>query len=213
MAAPEQFFDPFFQSSLTSPDFSNGPGDVSGQPLELPVAGQGTIAVRSTAKNLLQFNLATRTLGSPTLHLDIGTKEFKLYYVTTTDQLIDMTEFVTIVKSTAECWLNLSTAPMPDRPENEITYWLSVDKNNGYIRYGKGFTNKSMMLFELSLKHATKDNVMIWNNPTRDGWLEDLKNVHALADKRGLEVSGSYLQKRNAVKSASIMRVALTFPL
>jgi hypothetical protein len=178
MATPEQFFDPFF-SHKVSGGLTDGKDD-----LGLPVTGQGTIAIQTNAKDLLNIQVRTDTMGAPSLNLEIGSKEWKLFYQGVSGT-VDMSPFVLRTKSEQDCWLRQDQDP--------TVYWLSLDNNNGRLRYGKWFTNTSMVLLELNLKHLfvnpAEGDSMVWNNPDRDAWLEGLKDVTVTADQVELTVS------------------------
>jgi hypothetical protein len=104
MAAPEQFFDPFFSHTLDG-GFSDGKDD-----LELPVTGQGTIAIKTNAKNLLSIQVYTNTVGAPTLNLELGPKEWRLFYQGV-GGTVDMKAFVQRKKSEQDCWLRQAQDP------------------------------------------------------------------------------------------------------
>jgi hypothetical protein len=180
MAAPEQFFDPFFSHTVGG-GLADGKDD-----LELPVTGQGTIAIKTNATNLLSIQVHTNTVGAPTLNLELGPKEWKLFYQGES-ATVDMKAFVERKKSEQDCWLRQAQDP--------TVYWLSLDKNHGRLRYGKWFTNTAMVLLELNLKHLSvnkgEGDSMVWNNPNRDAWLEGLKDVTVTADQVELTVSNS----------------------
>lgn len=138
----------------------------------LPVTGQGTIAVRSAAINLLKISVSTspELLDGPILHLDIGPSNFLFYF----ENKAGKHEIpFNVLKGQDACYLNSGL---------ETTYWLSLDKENGILRYGKYFTNKSMTLVEATLKQENKDGVMIWKNEEQFSWLEKVKTTEVMQD-------------------------------
>lgn len=58
-------------------------------------------------------------------------------------------------------------------PEAEVPYWLSIDSNNGLLRYGIGLVNSQLTVLEAKLKEEI-DGKMVWKDP-KYSWIEDLK--------------------------------------
>ncbi|KAI9147201.1 RmlC-like cupin domain-containing protein [Paramyrothecium foliicola] len=190
MAAPpvSQFFNPFYTGHLPTapvhvpesvhvgiPDGLESAPLVPQPTFTLPIAGQGTIAVSSDAKTLLELSVTTDLLGSPTLHLVVGVAEVLLYYENETGKH-DIPYCVTKTnKETMEdCMLNVGV---------KTTYWLSLDANNGMLRYGKYYTSKAMTLIEAQLKFENSGGLMVWREPTKFSWLERVKTVEATQDQ------------------------------
>jgi hypothetical protein len=183
MASPSEFFDPFAAAASLAPSFPSPRHGIDGVdgglkelvPIysqELLILGQGTISVKSSAKDTLRFSISTKagTQGGRTLHLDVGKDQIRLYFNGSTgEQPIDYHP------------VHSSESPLLN-PGLLTTYWLSIDSNNGILRYGKYFTNKTMTLIEAPLKHLDKDGRMIWTDPTKYSWLQDVFSVHALED-------------------------------
>ncbi|KAI0273448.1 RmlC-like cupin domain-containing protein, partial [Gloeopeniophorella convolvens] len=46
------------------------------------------------------------------------------------------------------------------------TYWVSLDRKNGALRYGKKYLNAGLTLYEVNLKHMSGDGVPEWNDET-----------------------------------------------
>lgn len=65
----------------------------------------------------------------------------------------------------------------------ETTYWLSIDSNNGWLRYEKYFANKSSTLIQATLKYKDKEGVMVWDAPDKHQWLETVKHVSVSKDQ------------------------------
>lgn len=53
-------------------------------------------------------------------------------------------------------------------PNSKITYWLSIDKNNGLLRFGTGYLNTHNVAFEVSLK--TKNEELRRHEWTEEGY-------------------------------------------
>ncbi len=195
MAAPSSFFDPFVDFGKTivqkpggplldgptdgAPSFSGGPSEPETQ---LPVQGQGTIAVSSSAQDVLLFEVRTSTLGSPTLYLQIGLNECILFYGDIKNPNVKKTVIpTTVLKSQDACFL---------RPGFQTTYWLSIYNGNGVLSYGKYYTNRSMTLLEARLKTKDSTGVMVWKEPEKYSWLSSVKTVEVVQDNgKGTQVS------------------------
>ncbi|KAK5077324.1 hypothetical protein LTR64_005193 [Lithohypha guttulata] len=188
MASPAQFFDPFFVAKPKLGKFAkSAPGRTAHlvktehgdtvQPItlqrtdELPIKGQGTIAVRSSAQNVLHFAIISDLAGGPSLHLEIGPRDILLFYEDAAGR--NKIDYIDL-KSRDASFLNIAA---------ETTYWLSVDSNNGWLRYGKHFTNKTMTLIEATLKHKDQEGVMVWNDVEKYRWLETVKTIEVTQDK------------------------------
>lgn len=190
MASPSQFFDPFFELERPPPivdghPLLRAPRSVVTSNDELPVTGQGIIGVRSSAQSGLRISVKADSVRGTTLHLDITRKECFLAYRDETGGH-DFDPEPAVLKSKADCWLD----PAVQTPV-ETLYWLSIDKNNGKLRYGKKYTNTSMILLEWQYKHRALVQdafTMVWNNFERDGWLENVKLVDVEADSAKLTV-------------------------
>jgi hypothetical protein len=183
MAAPSQFFDPFYTHLAQGGAGDGLNSEQPGKNLELPVCGQGTIAVRANANDLLHIKIHTSLLGATTFNLLLGPSDWDIYYEGPEGRL-SLKPYALINKSEKDCWLSVSKEP--------TIYWLSIDKNNGMLRYGKWYTNTSMILVQVSLKHLDPDPAgksMVWNNPQRDAFIEKLKGVTVMANKETLTVS------------------------
>jgi hypothetical protein len=189
MAAPPpfHFFNPFHPGNLVPEPVLDRPSkshfgipDEDGPPTAplvpertdtLPIAGQGTVALSSDAQKVLRLSVQTDLLGSPVLHLIVGVSEIHLYF----ENAVGKHELPYVpLKGEEACFLNGGT--------DKTTYWLSLDANNGCIRYGKYFTNKAMTLLEARLKYENADGVMVWTEPDDYSWLERVKTVQAWQD-------------------------------
>ncbi|CAI4214409.1 unnamed protein product [Parascedosporium putredinis] len=81
---------------------------------------------------------------------------------------------ITFSKGVEACYLNKG---------EKTTYWLSLDKENGRIRYGKYYTNAKLTLAEVSLKTRDDKGVLVWKEPETYNWLERLKPFSVTLDK------------------------------
>ena len=202
-ASPSTFFDPFFEPLETDlsqkqklPLDNAWSGITHGIQKEqllsidkaapdkkrtLPVTGQGTIAVLSDARERLLFSIKTATEGAPTLYLEIGQLECRMFYGD-----IDAGRITPIA---------LQLAPSKPKesgylcPGEKTVYWLSIDNGNGILRYGKHYTNTAQTLLSATLKKKGKDpvsgndGVMVWIHPKEHAWLASLKTVKVIQDK------------------------------
>ena len=209
-AGPSDFFDPFFESVEpdSPPDHELPSESVDSRAREGPrgpglyttwdpqqligrkaavdsrknllIRGQGTIAVLSDARDRLLFSIKTDTAGAPTLYLDIGRSECRMYYKRHS------------VSKPMSIALDVAHGRPEDAPYlwsgKPTIYWLSIDKCNGILRYGKHYTNVAHTLLLAKLKKKGKDEksgddgVMVWINPKKNAWLEGLRTVEVIQD-------------------------------
>lgn len=99
-----------------------------------PVKGQGTVSIRPReVDNTLR--IALRSPGGSQVEVAISKERFSLSCthggtVTTLAQVLD------------------NPALLLNKPEAKVPYWVSLDTNNGRIRFGKGEMLRELMLFE-----------------------------------------------------------------
>ncbi|RPA77052.1 hypothetical protein BJ508DRAFT_417358 [Ascobolus immersus RN42] len=191
MAAPNHFFDPFYYEAPPAyEDHSThkklllvgGPQAPSNStPVTvktLPVTGQGTIAIKGRPSTRLQITVeATNILGAPTLNLVVENKSCRLFRKTQAGHEEDIETKLRPGVVESDCYLNGT--------ESDSVYWLSLDKNNGILRYGEHFTNMTCCLFEVVLKQEI-EGVMVWTDP-KDAWLESLKTIDITLDDGALQ--------------------------
>ncbi|KAM7183531.1 RmlC-like cupin domain containing protein [Naviculisporaceae sp. PSN 640] len=188
MASPQSFFDPFayspgsfteiYRANKTTPpkdehvltyslaantaknsSFAKSVAIPDLQPRKITtfvVKGQGTIAVKTTA-SVLSF-----TIGDPTdnnlLHCAVDSRSILLS--TSRGGQPEVPIEYTVRSRKESCYI---------KGASETVYWLSLDKNNHRLRYGKHFTNNMMTLLEADLKEphyswlstATEINVQV----------------------------------------------------
>lgn len=97
-----------------------------------PVKGQGTVSVTTTQNTPFSITIADPNDSNNALILWIEQDKVRLSYQDT------------ILAETSQRDIGLN-------PEHEIQpYWLSLDSNNGRVRYGKGEMLRALMLFEYS---------------------------------------------------------------
>ncbi len=189
MALHHQFFDPFFGFVPSAPE----PNLAEGEPRHglqtapkmpalstvLPITGQGTVSIMSTAKDLLELTVETApsstTSKKSSLHLMVAKEEIALYFQIDGGVRQDIKPPLLKILSND---YKLTPGGL------ETTYWLSLDKENGVLRYGKHFTTKAMTLAEVTLKKLDKDGVMQWDDAARFQWLEKLKTVGVVQDQK-----------------------------
>ena len=188
MALHNQFFDPFFGLVPSAPSSHL----IKGEPKHglqtapkipvlsnvLPITGQGTISTVSTAKHLLEFTVETAASNTAaekrSLHLMVGEKEIALYFRINGGDRQDIKP--PLLKILSDDY-KLTPGGL------ETIYWLSLDKENGVLRYGKHFTTKALTLAEVTLKTLDKEGVMQWDDAPRFQWLEKLKTVSVVQEQ------------------------------
>lgn len=185
MAGPSSFFDPFFRIQETANlldavhlshekgKFVSDDGDH-----DLPIKGQGTISISSDAQSLLHIELRP-TGGKQSLFLEVGTEKCQLYQAGKGSD--DPLKYQKPVNATQIPFTYLKQVfDATLRSGEKTTYWLSLDRSNGIIMYGKYYANRSMALLQAELKD-TKDGVKVWKKEEY-AWLETLKEVYAIQD-------------------------------
>lgn len=73
---------------------------------------------------------------------------------------------------------NLAFLPDALRPSQLLNHWLSVDRYNGKIRYGRGYCSAAMTLLEAKFKHKDEKGLMVYDDPKWQ-WLDHLEFVEA----------------------------------
>ena len=187
MPSLSKFFDPFYDIDYDG-SHSKKPGsrveetfleteNGSVQPVlgpriddTLPFKGQGTIAIRSAASQFVQISARTELEDGPTLHLMVSATNSLLYFENASGKTSIPHE---VKEDRGSNTLN---------PGVETTYWLSIDSNNGILRYGKYYTSKSLVLFEAQLKFKDPGGLLVWKDSKQYSWLESVKTVEAKAD-------------------------------
>jgi hypothetical protein len=187
MAGPSNFFDPFFRiqetanlldavhlSEVKEPvKFISDDGDH-----DLPIMGQGTISLSSDAKNLLRLELRP-TGGKESVYLHVGAQECQLFQAERSpDDPLKYEPPEKPIPIPFEYLKQVSDASL--RPGVKTTYWLSLDRSNGIIMYGKYYANRSMTLLQAELKETVR-GVQVWKRKEYE-WLETLKEVYAIQD-------------------------------
>jgi hypothetical protein len=109
---------------------------------DLVVKGQGTVSVLLPASSTpVTIGFAPAGREVPSLGIDIDRDKVSLWYVD------GGRRYELATKAQPGIGLN---------PENEnLPYWLSLDSNNGRVRYGKGEMLRTLMLFEYSWEKTT----------------------------------------------------------
>lgn len=157
---------------------------------DLDIAGQGVVVVRTkigtdeTAE--LRIHVQTGKPDMPTLCLVLTPRSFKLVYASVTDLILPISSEVPfpvdVLKGDEACYLV---------PDEETTYWLSIDRDNGILRYGIGYTNVPHILLQAVLKIEVA-GVMAWTDPKKYSWISDLK--HAQVIKGGVDQVSSFFR-------------------
>ena len=145
-------------------------GNVQPKPLQFPIKGQGVIALRVPAGGTgLRIAVSTRstTTNSPkSLFLTLGTDTCALTY----GPALEGSESIpyAVLQNEAACFF---------KPAYEDTYWLSVDRPNGCIRFGRTLTSVSMTLGEVQLKKRSLEGTQVWEAPQTFSWLDDVQDI------------------------------------
>lgn len=193
MAGPSTFFDPFFRIQETAnlldavhlSDESSPAKFISdNDDHNLPIKGQGTISLQSDANDLLMFELRPAD-HKQSLFLEIGRNEVSLYQA---DKLQDDPLAWQPTFNQTPIPFEYLKKPLDAslRPGVKTTYWLSLDRSNGIIMYGKYYANRSMTLVQAELK-KTEKGVKVWKDKEYE-WLETLDEVYAIQDPLGKKV-------------------------
>lgn len=193
MSGPEATYDPFYEAPPSEDDdghdeeSQNGRssrrgsfGDVQGAfedehhssgPIPLRLVGRGLIAVQSSATEMLSITVRTGIPGSEQLRVEIEPNQFYLTFGTYRNRARPVAP--SFSKLETACWLN---------PGERTTYWLSVDSKNGLVKFGKHYTNASMVLATYVLKvPRTRGKNLFWIVPEW-AWLNDVKEVLVVQD-------------------------------
>ncbi|GLB44970.1 hypothetical protein LshimejAT787_1900480 [Lyophyllum shimeji] len=144
-------------------------------PLTLQIEGQGVVAVRLTPGVHLAITLTPHEdlrEGDTGLKLDLGAASANFY----------------TVKQNSEETISSITpkgrkAPLLV-PGVEDLYWLSVDKKNGMLRYGKTYRSASLTFLLAKVDvgdEATKPGPFIWIKSLKyiriDSWTSNMKDI------------------------------------
>lgn len=131
----------------------------------LTIEGKGTIAVRSKAQHDVEFIVKTGK-AYPMLVLEISRHEVKFWKEESRYKAIPLAK--TRVREGGH-----ACVPLVAHDEGTV-YWLSIDRSNWVLRYGKYYTCKAMTLYEVRL------------NSSEGEWLTKLTSVEVNND--GIEV-------------------------
>ncbi|KAH8726011.1 RmlC-like cupin domain-containing protein [Phaeosphaeriaceae sp. PMI808] len=160
-----------FSSKVASTDltsFSSTPFGTT----SLSIIGQGTVAVRSKATETLNFAISTGN-GYPKLSLHITQTSCKFVKEDESHNLHDLTaEHVR-----PEANPHLSKKATADG----TVYWLSIDRSNWILRYGKYYSCKALTILQVSLTVET------------GAWLGDLTSVNVVDNVSPLKIRISRL--------------------
>lgn len=162
----------------------------------LLIIGQGAIAVIAPdATEILVSVSNDEDTSSPALYFYISTNDFAFFAgppgIKSAADLAantthDVTRFdVTVVRGKEVCYIR--TDQDTKRPD---TYWWSIDKKNGVLKYGKGYLNDSLTLLRADLATFTPGpdgGVPKWKN-TAYGFIEKLKSVRVFQGGKGLKM-------------------------
>ncbi|VAW50774.1 hypothetical protein MNBD_GAMMA06-392 [hydrothermal vent metagenome] len=116
---------------------------------KLEVQGQGTVGFSVNAKN--RFRILFRSACS-SLMVDIGENRTS-FRVITKGKIDDL--LYEVEKS------NIKEDPFLDIGREQV-YWLSIDKNNNLIRFGKGEMIAELCELEFNYSHLLEEGEMAW---------------------------------------------------
>lgn len=115
---------------------------------ELKVVGQGTIAVKSTATQSIEFLVSKKSdngdAGFPKLSLKLTQTQAVFSKKTQTGET-PLTGTISIKRPEASQFIPQSSPP------GGTVYWLSIDRSNWLLRYGKYYTFNALTLIEVKL--------------------------------------------------------------
>lgn len=126
-----------FVSAFTVLEGNSLPDLTTGEVGTLPVKGQGTVAVQLKPSTYFAITLSPSPQlkdGGTTLQLELTDSTAKFFSVTTT---IDTKNPIKKEEITATLPKGIDAAKLI--PGVDDLFWLSVDQENGIIRYGKTF--------------------------------------------------------------------------
>lgn len=165
MASFHNFLDPFWEPEGTSEPQPPPAAPPEGYQLEVP--GKGIIFARSTAAKSLCFKVSPPNgSGDRSFTLDV-TKGSCVFSTETADVKTPLPNqrFVKMPPASA----NLR-ATRPGAAVIPTVYWLSIDRSNAVIRYGKDLPNNALTNLEVQLDKET------------DKWIESLVDVSVIED-------------------------------
>jgi hypothetical protein len=128
---------------------------------QLSIVGQGTIAVNSKSTQSVHFFVSTKT-DYPTLSLKITKDSVAFSKKTSASTEIPLPHEV--VREEGSRFIPAVA------PTDGTVYWLSIDRSNWVLRYGKYYTSKALTLVEVNL------------DPKTNEWLEKLTTVKVTDD-------------------------------
>lgn len=137
----------------------------------LQILGQGTITVKATIQDSLEIvvhtdePVETRT----TLGIRVTARDVNFY---SEKQGMKIPLPFEARKPIEEAYLEVDV---------ETDYWLSIDKENGRIRYGKHWTHSNLTCLEANYKYANPKGELVWRDQ-KDKWIAKLKDVEVIQD-------------------------------
>lgn len=165
MADFHDFLDPFWDpEDIPEP---SPPARAPPEKYHLQVPGKGIISARSTAKESLLFKVSPNEDGDTTLSLEIKKDGWSLWTTKggTDTQLTDSTDVLKLPPKSPYL-----RSAKPGSAVVSTVYWLSIDRSNAVIRYGKDLPNKALTNLELRLDKEA------------DKWIESLVGVDVTED-------------------------------
>ncbi|XRM48126.1 hypothetical protein ABZX51_011066 [Aspergillus tubingensis] len=146
MADPLEFNNPFWEAlpegDIGFADAPISPSDISVGTATLGIVGQGTIAVKSRATQNLEF-CVSNVVGSPKFWVNITRNTCTF---SKGEPNGERTPYV------SECLRPEAVPYLPEAaPPDGVTHWLSIDKSNCRMRYGKYYTCNALTIERVSL--------------------------------------------------------------
>ncbi|KIM79005.1 hypothetical protein PILCRDRAFT_10664 [Piloderma croceum F 1598] len=160
------------------PDITTGEKQPVGT---LPVKGQGTVAVQLKPSTYFAITLSPSPQlkdGGTTLQLELTDSTAKFFSVTTT---IDTKNPIRKEEITATFPKGIDAAKLI--PGVDDLFWLSVDKENGVIRYGKTFRTAAVTYLM-----ATVDVGDIVTKPGPFIWIKQLEYVSISSQQTNYDI-------------------------
>ncbi|KAJ7482462.1 hypothetical protein FB451DRAFT_1364525 [Mycena latifolia] len=152
--------------AATSPPLDSDPTVTYNACTNLGIRGQGTVIANCTSPIALLFSLSTDDQSKLSLYTQITETSVDFGYGPTAPKgstgylpLDRMSIQGNVVNAPPS-----GTAPIFLRPEMPYParYWLSIDRKNGILRFGRDYTNLAFVLYEARLKKKVDPGVWHW---------------------------------------------------
>ncbi|OKL56393.1 hypothetical protein UA08_08078 [Talaromyces atroroseus] len=175
MANALDFYDPFWESPASKREFQYEHGSFAWASMPvgtevLAIVGQGTIAVKSNTTESVKICVKT---GDSYPMLTLNITQSTVAFTKKDSDTEEATLPYTLERAEGNPYIPAAT------PDDGTVYWLSIDRSNCVLRYGKYYTCKALTLLEVRL------------NAQPGAWLEKLTSVevHDGSSKPQIKIS------------------------